>query len=736
MKHGTCTTNTIASCLAYGALLPFVFGCDSQQADPVQSSAGQSGHSYGGAGGNVNSAGSSSVGPSGYGGTTAARPSGGGTSAMSAGGNESSGGAGSPAGARATSGSAGSPIAGSRSGGAAGALASAVGGAAGSFAIVTGGTAALGGGGARSSAGTLSAGGTGTSSATGGTAALSSGGSRVTGGASSAGETSRAVNFGPNVQVFDPSMSQSDVQTAVNSVFATMEKNQFGSERVALLFKPGSYAVDVNVGFYTQVAGLGINPDDVTITGAVHAEADWFSGNATQNFWRLAENLAVVPSGGADRWAVSQASPFRRMHIRGDLILDDGGWSSGGFIADSKVDGTINSGSQQQWLTRNSTIGSWKGSNWNMVFVGVAGAPSGAGWPDPPYTTIDEAPVIREKPYLYVDSSGDYRVYLPGLQQAAQGNTWSSGTTPGDSLPISSFYITSTADTAESMNAALAAGKHLLVTPGVYHLDAPIEVNRAKTVVLGLGMPTLTPDAGAVAMKLADVDGIRLAGFLFDAGPTSSAVLLQVGEDGASAKHSTDPTSLHDLFVRVGGAAVGKADRSIVINSNDVIGDHFWIWRGDHSNGVGWDVNPAENGLVVNGDDVTIYGLFVEHYQSYQTLWNGERGRVYFYQSEIPYDVPDQASWMNGSLNGYASYKVADSVQSHQAHGLGIYCYFSQNPSVKLDRAIEVPATGLNGAMFHNMTTVSLGGTGEITHVINEYGPAANGSQSTVHLVK
>ncbi len=157
--------------------------------------------------------------------------------------------------------------------------------------------------------------------------------------------------------------------------------------------------------------GLGLTPDAVTIDGAVHAEADWFQGNATQNFWRGAENLSVNPTGGADRWAVSQAAAYRRMHLRGNLALDDGGWSSGGYLADSKIDGQVNSGSQQQWITRNSQLGGWTGANWNMVFVGSQGVPA-TSFPKPPYTTVTRSPVTREKPFLYVDGSGA----LPGVR--------------------------------------------------------------------------------------------------------------------------------------------------------------------------------------------------------------------------------------------------------------------------------------------------------------------------------
>ena len=84
----------------------------------------------------------------------------------------------------------------------------------------------------------------------------------------------------------------------------------------------------------------------------------------------------VTPNDGLDRWSVSQAAPYRRMHVRGNLALSDGGWSSGGFLADSKVDGQVQPYSQQQWLTRNSQIGGNLNGVWNQVFSGVVGAPA------------------------------------------------------------------------------------------------------------------------------------------------------------------------------------------------------------------------------------------------------------------------------------------------------------------------------------------------------------------------
>ena len=315
---------------------------------------------------------------------------------------------------------------------------------------------------------------------------------------------------------------------------------------------------------------------------------------------------------------------------------------------------------------------------------------------------------------------------VPALRTDSSGITWRGGSTPGKSIPLSRFYLARPGrDTAETINARLAKGDNLILTPGIYDLAGTIRVTRANTVVLGLGFATLRPSRGQPAMTVADVDGVILAGLLFDAGAESSPVLLEVGTQGSHARHKANPVSLHDVFFRVGGAGVGRAAVSLRIDSADTIVDHTWIWRADHGAGVGWEANTAANGLVVNGSDVTVYGLFVEHYQQYQVLWNGERGRVYFYQSEIPYDPPDQPSYTSGpGVNGWASYKVAPNVTTHEAWGLGIYSVFRRR-GVVLTRAIEVPETP--GVKLHNMISVRLGNNGEIANIVNDKGGAADG---------
>ncbi|NGO79380.1 discoidin domain-containing protein [Streptomyces sp. YC504] len=536
-------------------------------------------------------------------------------------------------------------------------------------------------------------------------------------------------DLGPNVHVFDPSTP--GVQAKLDAVFQEQESAQFGAARHAFLFKPGTYnGLNAQIGFYTQIAGLGLRPDDTTINGDVTVDAGWFNGNATQNFWRGAEGLALNPVSGTNRWAVSQASSFRRMHVKGGLNLAPNGygWASGGYIADSKIDGQVGNYSQQQWYTRDSSIGGWSNSVWNQTFSGVEGAPA-TSFPEPRYTTLANTPISREKPYLIWEDN-QYKVFAPDKRTNARGTTWSSGTPQGKKLPLSSFYVVKPGATAATINQALDQGLHLLFTPGVYHVDQTINVNRADTIVLGLGLATIIPDNGVTAMRVADVDGVRLAGFLIDAGAVNSPTLLEVGPQGSGADHAANPTTVQDVYIRIGGAGPGKATTSMVVNSDDTIVDHTWVWRADHGDGVGWETNRADYGVRVNGDDVLATGLFVEHFNKYDVEWYGERGRTVFFQNEKAYDAPNQAAIQNGSTRGYAAYRVDDSVDTHEAWGLGSYCFYNVDPTIIQDHAFKTPVKP--GIKFHSLLTVSLSGNGHFDHVINDTGASTvpNGSST------
>ncbi len=533
-----------------------------------------------------------------------------------------------------------------------------------------------------------------------------------------------APDLGPNVLLLRPGAAAATAQAAIDRIYAEEQHAEFGSGRHAILLLPGDYHLRLPVGFYAEVAGLGASPEEVRITGDLRADASAPKNNATTTFWRAAEGFALTPESGTTQWAVSQGTSLRRAHLHGSLVLHQhGGWASGGWMADTLVDGTVDSGSQQQWISRDSDWARWTGSNWNMVFVGVPHAPATA-WPDPAYTTVAAAPVTREKPFLFVDAKGAWGVRVPEVRRNSSGVSWRAGETPGITLPIARFYIARPdRDTAATINAQLARGQSLLLTPGIYDLNAPIRVTRPGTVVLGLGYATLHPTHGTAALVTADADGIVLAGLLIDAGEQESPVLLEIGPPGSHARHRANPISIHDIFFRVGGAGPARARVNLEVNSSDTLIDQIWAWRADHGRGAGWTTNPSRNGVVVNGDDVTAYGLFVEHHQQFQVVWNGERGRTYLYQSEIPYDPPNQASYTSGpGTDGWASYKVADRVHTHEAWGLGIYSVFTE-PDVVLTRAIEVPSTP--GVRFHDMITTCLNNNGAIRNIIDDAGGAA-----------
>ena len=425
-------------------------------------------------------------------------------------------------------------------------------------------------------------------------------------------------------------------------------------------------------------------------------------------------------------WANSQAVSLRRVNSSDGIVLSDGeGWSSGGFIADSKFDGTVSSGSQQQYLCRNNQWNNWENGVWNMVFVGEEAYSNPSGeWPYAPYTVVEESPVVQEKPYICYDNDKGYGVMVPKLRKNAQGISWENGVT-GTFYSLNTFYIANPdKDNSKTLNKALADGKNILFTPGIYNIKETLKVTKKDTIIYGMGLATLEASKGNVVMNVSDEDGIKVCGLLFDAGEKESETLLQVGDKKTNVSHEKNPLSFSDVYFRVGGGKyAGKVKNCVTINSNNVIGDNFWVWRADHSTNVGWDVNTATNGIIINGDNVTMYGLFVEHFKEYQTIWNGENGKLFFYQSELPYDVPKQEAYKshNGKVNGCASIKVVDSVKKFESYGIGVYCY-NRDSDIDITSAVEVPDR--KGVKLHNTCTVKLNGQGQISHIINKSGTA------------
>ncbi len=578
--------------------------------------------------------------------------------------------------------------------------------------------------------------------------------------------------FGEDMYVFAPTDDVEQIYSAVNAAYLRQGDvsngtpgpgQQFGDGRYVFAFKTGDYSAmsenTFQISYYMQVLGLGKVPTDVTIKN-IHVPAVLDNDNATCNFWMSIENIGIAPTeyGDSDeywhfKWAVSQAAPARRLYVdRATKLNNYDGYASGGFISDSIFTGKLGSNTQQQYYIRNTDIqGQVYGVNWNMVMQGVnygsttasnfqalKGANGVTNWASYGcYTDLDTTDVIREKPFLYFDEGEkEYKVFIPGLRRNSSGVSWSENNIgDGVSVDISKFYIArADRDNAATINAALAAGKNIILSPGIYYAEEPIVIDRANTVFLGLGLATIIPTNTEAAVKVADVGGVSLAGVILDADSYSKNMLV-IGEEGCNKDHFANPTVLQDVFVRIGGVhgGVASTETAIVINSNHVIGDDFWVWRADHGDGVGWYLNTADVGVEVNGDHVTMYGLMVEHFQQYDVIWRGEYGKTYFLQNEKCYDPQNQAEWMSheGTQLGYAAYKVSNQVKNHYAVGLGSYNVFinTNGAVIYLDNAIEVPDT--EGVMIENVCIVELASGGAddgYHHIVNGTGPGISSS--------
>ncbi|CAK0861942.1 unnamed protein product, partial [Prorocentrum cordatum] len=544
-----------------------------------------------------------------------------------------------------------------------------------------------------------------------------------------------------SVRVWGPGDDAGQIESVVNEAFRlngghdTIDHGQFSPERYAFMFKPGTYHVDVPVGYYTQVLGLGKSPDDVVFDsarGVYSEEGDQTDlGGALSTFWRSAENFRTRSE---MLWAVSQAAPMRRVVVEKSLNLAqfvDGvgmGYSSGGFLGNCRVKGMVNSASQQQWFARNLQAEAWPQGNWNMVFVGVNPAPSsscGRTGDSFPSTSVETTPVLAEKPFVSIDDDGKFSLQIPQLQHDRQGYDFSIG----DTVPFEKVYVARATDSAAKINKKLKKGLHCVLTPGIYKLDAPLELNTEGQVLLGLGLATLVATDGTPAIRVGNVDGVRVAGVLLEAGTGETEALLEWG-DGTHKGDATNPGVMSDLFARVGGPNDPEdfevqARVMVRIRSDHVIGDNLWLWRADHGVAgiVKSSMNPCDHGLIVEGDHVTMYGLAVEHTLKDLVQWIGDHGRTYFFQSELPYDVGQDF----GDA-GYVGYRLNNTVSTHSAYGVGVYHFF-RDFEVTVPRGIACPDWLENS--FENPLSVCLSGKGTMTHVINDKGNPTQGDAST-----
>jgi hypothetical protein len=586
------------------------------------------------------------------------------------------------------------------------------------------------------------------------------------------------ATFGPNVCVFTPQMSQTQIQDDLNNIAAQQVplSAQFNNDGYAVLFEPGTYGsaatpLVFEVGYYTEVAGLGAVPQDTTINGQIEvfpnaldcASSTDCWANSTVNFWRSMSNLTLnvmdsannyVPQpitqlppigdsadcygGSTDMWSVSQATPVRSMIINGTLNFQaycsqtgygSNDYGSGSYVANSEINGQLDWSGNQQGIARNSDFESAAGYVWNYVYsgdgcppgytppAGSACSPNQDAFGSSPtgtkgvigvdqVTELPQSPVTEEEPFLYTNSSGKFSAFVPSVQQNSSGPNFLSGSEAGSSLPLSSFFVANPSTPVAAINLALLAGKNLVLTPGVYDLSAPIVVDRPDTVVLGLGFATLVPQHGNAALIALPNVGVKISGLIVDAGPVNSPVLVSVGVPGLTAGTAADPDTIQDVFFRIGGAETTpvSATVSLLDNASHSIIDDVWAWRADHGAntsvtgpqgqvGAGWTYNQGDTGVVVSGDNVTAYGLAVEHYQKTEVLWTGQGGTNIFFQNELPYDPPSQAAWNQSATQlGYPAFAVSPNVKSFNGYGMSSYVVFIYTNATLWDSmAYEAP---------------------------------------------
>ncbi|MEJ7559103.1 MAG: hypothetical protein WKF66_12405 [Pedobacter sp.] len=563
--------------------------------------------------------------------------------------------------------------------------------------------------------------------------------------------------FGDNMYFYDRKYEKPETaKTDINSQFGTTglgrSNGEWTTKRQSYYFKaningqsydPGgsgsassAAANSIELGFYSHIGGLGKIPGDVKL-GAIFTRPHLSGGaNATCTFWRSVENVSVMRDFA---WTVSQSTSARRMRIESTskYISDIGAnnfWGSGGFIADTHYTSSRpNWGGQQQWYTRNAVFpagSSSMGGSYNMVWQGCTNPPRA----DAINTPISTTPVIREKPFLFIDDDKEYKIFVPAWQKDRTGVSWSETAMGKGNIQnlLTDWYVAKEGDTDIEINSALQAGKNIFFTPGHYALNAPIQVNRKDAILLGAGIASVTLEPtekntwGCIYAD--DKNGIIIAGLLMDSS-NSTTYQIRIGEEGANADHSANPILLTDITCRVGGVQSKniQVHTAMQINSNHVVGDHFWLWRADHGSQPGGDVrwvrDRCKNGLIVTGDDVTLYALFTEHFQEYEVLWLGERGRTYFFQNEPPYDAPNQDSWSSqkGKFHGFAAFKVANTVKQHQSIGMGSYAVFTgTDGKVNKRNGFEVPNSP--NVRLDKMVTTRFSGPGNIQSVINGTG--------------
>ena len=521
----------------------------------------------------------------------------------------------------------------------------------------------------------------------------------------------------------------------------------------AFLFMPGTYTVNIPIGYYTHVAGLGKSNKDVIFIGGpiVDNGSDLYSVGALNNFWRTCENITVNPryDYGVEKqynnyktmiYAVSQACSLRSVVINGNLSLanmaqdyKNMGFSSGGFMANCEISDVLDMGSQQQFICRNTKYGTFPNISWNHVNVGCQSEKERKGCcinTTTPTSGVKNLTVVDtktntvcEKPYLIFNGDNttitDRDSIINSIQVICPGYSPTSGVSnnidkfiTSDKYKIVNEYITS-----DLLNKILKDGNTtcIIFSPGRYKIDTTI--NLSGQLLFGLGLPVLTSTKNNTI-----ISGYgKICGIIFDAGGQGSQVLVDLNDSNQSY--------LWDIICRVGGGDnhdnIYSVDTMLHIGGDNSVLDNVWCWVADHYADdnlyVGWDKAICQIGVHVTGNNVSAYGLFAEHTRNRNVLWEGNNGEVYMFQSELNYYVPD-----GFDTSEFVSYEIGKNVGNHKLYGAGAYSFFEKIPQTSPSGFKWTSPTNVD---YQNLVTVFLNGFGGISHIFNDTGPAVEYSK-------
>ena len=560
--------------------------------------------------------------------------------------------------------------------------------------------------------------------------------------------------FGPNVTIFNASEPVATINAALSAA-ETAANHEF-------FFLPGTYGdasatpatattsntIDAQVASGSVVAGLGASPCGVVINGNLGIDDDGLAIRPSQ-----LENLTINPIESGDpadtmTWSTSQEATWRRVNLLGNLLeaalpyttglclsacapfpgsgINGSGAVENGFeVANSNITGDVidtngqntagvsgQDGNSDPYI-QGSDIGGAQGFGTDTMFAGDRGSvpatdfgPAAASRPAGSNVDVKVLPEVRESPFVYY-WAGRFYVFDPRVQFARRGYDWRLGPFAGRSLPLSDFYLaSSTTDTAATINAALGTGEDVLLEPGAYSVSAPLTVPHANEVILGLGEATVTASTDTPTIVIDDAaTGTVLAGFsangmAFNAttntGPYA-AEQIEIGNTPNASGSPIDPTTLSDV------STISNSTTDELINQNDVLLNQAEI-QSNNNSGDGYTTTnwPAESssdhGVIVNGDDVTLEGIWLEHFKKTEATWNGNGGQVIFLENELPLTIPYSAAgvqpsfWMkNSNFDGYPSLAVSPRVTSFTLTGMQSWSRFGSGCDCLVTSLITAP---------------------------------------------